>query len=61
MFIRLFIIEGSITIFIGICSIFILPDYPHNTKWLSADERRLAQIRLAEDAAEADEDKFGDT
>jgi len=57
----LFIIEGSITVFIGLCSIFILPDYPHNTKWLSADERRLAQIRLAEDAAEADEDKFGDT
>lgn len=58
---RLFIIEGSITVFIGLCSILILPDYPHNTKWLSADERRLAQIRLAEDAAEADEDKYGDT
>jgi len=57
----LFIIEGYITIFTSFCSMVVLPDYPHNTKWLSADERRLAQIRLAEDAAEADEDKDGDT
>jgi len=57
----LFIIEGCITIFIGFCSIIILPDFPHNTRWLTADERRLAQIRLAEDAAEADQDKIGDT
>jgi len=33
-----------------------LPDYPHNTRWLSPAERRLAQVRLAEDAGEADED-----
>jgi len=57
----LFIIEGAITVFVGLCSCVILPDYPNNTRWLSADERRLAQIRLAEDAAEADEDKAGDT
>jgi len=57
----LFIIEGSITVFIGLCAIVILPDYPHNTKWLSADERRLAQIRLSEDAAEADKDDQRDT
>jgi len=57
----LFIIEGSITIVIGFASMYILPDYPHNTRWLSPDERRLAQIRLAEDAAEADEDTSGDT
>ena len=47
--------------FVGICVMIALPDYPHNTRWLSADERRLAQIRLAEDAAEADKDKDGDT
>lgn len=58
---RLFVIEGSITVFIGLCTMVILPDYPNNTRWLSADERRLAQIRLAEDVAEADEDKQGDT
>ncbi|KAG1740864.1 major facilitator superfamily domain-containing protein, partial [Suillus paluster] len=29
---------------------------PHNTRWLNAAERRLAQVRLAEDAGEADKD-----
>ena len=29
---------------------------PHNTRWLTKPERRLAQVRLAEDAGEADED-----
>ncbi|KAF7792693.1 hypothetical protein EIP86_003791 [Pleurotus ostreatoroseus] len=29
---------------------------PHNTRWLSPSQRRLAQVRLAEDAGEADED-----
>ncbi|PCH35555.1 MFS general substrate transporter [Wolfiporia cocos MD-104 SS10] len=52
----LFYIEGCTTIFVGIASIFLLPDYPHNTRWLTLAQRRLAQIRLAEDAGEADED-----
>ena len=32
------------------------PGQPHNTRWLSPAQRRLAQVRLAEDAGEADED-----
>lgn len=50
----LFIIEGSITIFSAICSVFILPDYPTTTKWLSPEERAYAQWRLVRDAGEAD-------
>ncbi|RDX53994.1 MFS general substrate transporter [Lentinus brumalis] len=57
----LFYIEGSITIVIGILAVFILPDYPHNTRWLSPAQRRLAQVRLAEDAGEADEDTETDS
>lgn len=34
---------------------------PPNTRWLTPAERRLAQVRLAEDAAEADEDRAEDT
>ena len=34
---------------------------PHNTRWMTPAERRLAQIRLAEDAGEADEDTRTDT
>ncbi|KAI0782638.1 MFS general substrate transporter [Abortiporus biennis] len=52
----LFYIEGVITICIGFFAIVALPDYPHNTKWLSPAQQRLAQVRLAEDAGEADED-----
>jgi len=45
----LFYIEGGITVAIAICAIFILPDFPHNTKWLTPEERALAISRLAED------------
>ncbi|KAI0753065.1 MFS general substrate transporter [Daedaleopsis nitida] len=52
----LFYIEGAVTIAIGLLALSLLPDYPHNTRWLSPAERRLAQVRLAEDAGEADKD-----
>ena len=34
---------------------------PHNTRWMNAAERRLAQARLAEDAGEADKDDAEDS
>ncbi|KAI1769109.1 putative MFS transporter [Hypoxylon sp. FL1150] len=52
----LFIIEGSITVFSAVCSIFILPNYPATTRWLSPEERAYARWRLLRDAGgEADE------
>ncbi|KAL7277855.1 MFS general substrate transporter [Trametes coccinea BRFM310] len=57
----LFYIEGAITVTIGIIAIFALPDFPHNTRWLTPAQRRLAQVRLAEDAGEADEDVSTDS
>ncbi|KAG1729529.1 major facilitator superfamily domain-containing protein [Suillus paluster] len=45
----LFYITGSITILAAICAVFILPDFPHNTRWLTPEERALAVSRLAED------------
>ncbi|KAA1470620.1 MFS general substrate transporter [Dentipellis sp. KUC8613] len=57
----LFYIEGCITIFLGVLAIWLLPDYPHNTRWMTPAERRLAQVRLAEDAGEADEDTAGES
>jgi len=51
-----FYIEGAITIFVGFQVMWLLPDYPGNTRWLSNAEQRLAQVRLAEDAGEADLD-----
>ncbi|OAA66556.1 MFS transporter [Niveomyces insectorum RCEF 264] len=52
----LFIIEGSITIFIALCSFLVLPDWPSTTRWLSPTERAVAEWRLIEDAGQIDED-----
>ncbi|KIY51512.1 MFS general substrate transporter [Fistulina hepatica ATCC 64428] len=57
----LFYIEGSITMTIGFMAMMVLPDYPSNTSWLSPNDRRLAQARLAEDAGEVDEDTATDS
>ncbi|KAH8106003.1 MFS general substrate transporter [Cristinia sonorae] len=53
----LFYIEGALTIFVAICAIFILPDFPSTTrgKWLSDQERALALKRMEEDAGVGDE------
>ncbi|KAG2360883.1 major facilitator superfamily domain-containing protein [Suillus spraguei] len=45
----LFYIEGGITILVATSALFILPDFPHNTKWLTPEERALAISRLLED------------
>lgn len=42
----LFIIEAAITVFIAICALFIIPDFPHTTRFLSAAEKALATRRL---------------
>ncbi|KDQ09012.1 hypothetical protein BOTBODRAFT_69396 [Botryobasidium botryosum FD-172 SS1] len=52
----LFFIEGTMTISVATCSIFILPDFPSNTRWLTPLERRLAEMRIAEDVGIAEED-----
>jgi hypothetical protein len=39
---------------IAIIAIPILPDFPHNTRWLSAEERALAERRMSRDAGESD-------
>lgn len=50
----LFIIEGVVTIGCSLLSVFILPDYPATTKWLSSEERSYAQWRLLEDTGVED-------
>ncbi|KAL7282267.1 MFS general substrate transporter [Trametes coccinea BRFM310] len=53
----LFYIEGALTVFVALCAIFILPDFPATTRrwWLSEEERRLAMRRMEEDAGVGDE------
>ncbi|KAG6900939.1 hypothetical protein C0993_004376 [Termitomyces sp. T159_Od127] len=53
----LFYIEGALTIAIAVLAIFVLPDFPANTRWLSAEERALALRRMEEDAGVGDEEE----
>lgn len=50
----LFIIEGTMTIGLGLVAGFILPDYPATTRWLTEEERAFASWRLLEDINESD-------
>ncbi|KAG1744348.1 MFS general substrate transporter [Suillus occidentalis] len=36
----LFYIEGSLTVSVAIIAVFVLPDFPTTTKWLTDDERQ---------------------
>ena len=56
----LFYIEGSMTVAVALVAIFVLPDFPLTTKWLTPAERRLAELRMEEDAGVVDEVSDGD-
>lgn len=42
---------------IAVISIFVLPDFPTTTRWLSPEERALALKRMEEDAGVGDENE----
>src|ERR1700733_12518721 len=56
---RLFYIEGTVTMFVAVIATFVLPDFPATTSWLTPLERRLAEVRVAEDVGESDSDNTG--
>lgn len=45
------------TIFIAVVAIFVLPDFPSTTKWLTPLERKLALQRMSEDVGVGDQDE----
>jgi sugar phosphate permease len=51
----LFYTEGAATVAVAIIAVFVLPDFPATTKWLTPAERRLAELRMEEDAGVVDE------
>jgi hypothetical protein len=55
----LYIVEGAITMFIGLTIVVILPDFPDTWKALSPEMKAVANRRLALDASEADVDLPG--
>ncbi|KAF1950354.1 MFS general substrate transporter [Byssothecium circinans] len=48
----LFILQGVVTFVIAVVGFFLLPDFPHDTKWLTPDERLLATNRMELDIVE---------
>ncbi|KAL2141796.1 hypothetical protein VTI28DRAFT_1933 [Corynascus sepedonium] len=50
----LFIIEGAATIAVAFGCMFVLPNFPRTTKWLTDEERTLAVWRLQEDIGQDD-------
>jgi hypothetical protein len=55
----LIIVEGSLTMFFSIIFVFILPDWPVNTKWLSQEEKALAAARIKADHVGTVQQKMG--
>ncbi|KAL1762690.1 major facilitator superfamily domain-containing protein [Schizophyllum commune] len=53
----LFYIEGALTMAVAVLAIFILPDFPSTTRWLTPEERALALRRMAEDVGVGDQDE----
>ena len=49
----LFILQGAVTFVIAVASAFILPDDPLQTKWLTPEERELANARIVTDTVGA--------
>lgn len=53
----LFIIEGSVTVALSLGSIFILPDFPATTRWLTPQEKAIAIHRLRVHSGSVDEER----
>lgn len=52
----IFILEGAITVVAAFAGYLLLPNYPSNTSWLSAEETAMAQWRLSREVdGESDE------
>lgn len=56
----LFILEGLATVILGTTAFFVLPNYPGTTKWLSEEEKIIAQARLVVDAGSEDVSAVGE-
>ncbi|GAA5929106.1 hypothetical protein JCM3775_006737 [Rhodotorula graminis] len=49
-------IEGSLTMAVAVIAFFVLPDFPHNTRWgFSKEEKQLAVQRMTEDVGMKDD------
>ncbi|KAL3427555.1 pantothenate transporter [Phlyctema vagabunda] len=54
----MFLVEGILTIIIGIGIFFLLPDFPPQAKWLTADEKAFVEARLPSNSPQSKEANF---
>lgn len=50
------LVLSRLAVFVAIVCIFFVPDFPHNDRWLSVEDRELVQKRITLETGEADED-----
>jgi hypothetical protein len=53
LILKLFLIEGIITVLVSVIAYFFLSNYPEKAKWLNDEERKFAIERLKNDAGKA--------
>ena len=49
----IFILEGILTILIGIAAFFLVPDFPQQARWLTHEERTFVMARVGTSENEA--------
>ncbi|KAI5457067.1 major facilitator superfamily domain-containing protein [Mariannaea sp. PMI_226] len=49
----IFILEGSLTVFVSFFFFFLLPDFPEESKWLTKEEKEFVAARLQADQGRA--------
>jgi sugar phosphate permease len=54
----LFIIEGLMSVFVGICGYYLLPNYPYNTSWIKGELRDCAIARLERQGKQLKSQKY---
>ncbi|KAJ6631604.1 major facilitator superfamily domain-containing protein [Mycena sp. CBHHK59/15] len=54
----IFIIEGSVTLFLGIISFFLLPDFPESNTFLSQEQTALVLQRVEDDRGDSVPDQL---
>lgn len=56
----IFILEGALTVILAFLGYILLPNYPSNTAWLSAEESALARWRLSREV-DSEEDEVNES
>ncbi|OAD08616.1 hypothetical protein MUCCIDRAFT_32942 [Mucor lusitanicus CBS 277.49] len=54
----LFIVEGLMSIFVGVFGYYLLPNYPHNTNWVQGEEKDCAYARLERQGKQIKSQKY---